>query len=239
MGVVHLDGDLGGEQLELVAMLLAEAAHDVADGTGNQEVLLNQAQLLAADYGVGGIQHARDVFRLDLLLDRAYVVATIENLDVEIFGSAGGEQAQPIHRLSQVAYDRHVGRNADHGLVARPALPEIVLIVALGFHLAVEIDGDRFVGVLNLEWRAVGLPAIGLLALKAVEDFLAEEAVLIIDAVTEAGHAERRHGFQHAGGETSQAAVAQAGIGLAVQYVFQAETESGEHFAAKFFGAQV
>ncbi len=116
---------------------------------------------------------------------------------------------------------------------------EVVLIVALRLHFAVEIDGDGFVGVLDLEWGAVGLPAVGLLALKAVEDFLAKEAVLVIDAVTEARHAERGHGFQHASGETPQAAVSQSGIGLTVQYVFQADTETREHLAAEFFSAQV
>ena len=110
---------------------------------------------------------------------------------------------------------------------------------ALRLDLAVEVDGDGFVGVLDLKRGAVGFPAVGLLALKAVEDFLAKEAVLVVDAVAEAGHAERRHGFQHASGETAQAAVSQAGIGFAVQYIVEADSESRQHLAAEFVGAQV
>ena len=49
MRVVHLDGSLGGQQLDIV-VLLAEAAHDVADGAGDQEVLLHQAKFLARSW---------------------------------------------------------------------------------------------------------------------------------------------------------------------------------------------
>ncbi len=91
--VVHLDGSLGGQQLDIV-VLLAEAAHDVADGAGDQEVLLHQAKFLAGHGRVGGIQHARDVLAGDFLLDGVDVVAAVEDLDVEVFGSARREQTQ-------------------------------------------------------------------------------------------------------------------------------------------------
>ena len=45
MCVVHLDGDLRRQHLDLL-VLLAEAAHDVTHGAGNQEIFLHQAQLL-------------------------------------------------------------------------------------------------------------------------------------------------------------------------------------------------
>ena len=111
--------------------------------------------------------------------------------------------------------------------------------VALAFDSAVERDVDRFFGMLNLERSAVGLPAVGFLALEAVEDLLAEQAVLVIDAVAEAGHAEGGQRFQEARRQTTQAAIAQAGIGLAVQHLVEADAEAGQHLAAEFFDAQV
>ncbi len=70
MRVVHLDGGLGGQQFD-VAMLLAEAPHDVADGASDEEIFLHQAQLFAGNRGIGRIEHARNVFAGDLLLNRS------------------------------------------------------------------------------------------------------------------------------------------------------------------------
>src|SRR5581483_5730843 len=100
--------------------------------------------------------------------------AAIENFNVEVFRSTRGKQAQPIHRLPQITDDRHVRGHADHGLESAPVLAEIVFVVALRLNFAVEIDGYRFIGPLNFEGSAIGLPAVGLLTLEAVEDFLAE-----------------------------------------------------------------
>ena len=60
-------------------------------------------------------------------------------------------------------------------------------------NLTVQRNVDRFFEMLNLEGRAIDLPPVGLLALETVENFLPEQAVLVIDAVTEAGHAEGGH----------------------------------------------
>ncbi len=103
---------------------------------GDQEILLHQAQFLAAHHRVGGIQHARDIFRLDLLLDRTNVIAAIEDLDVEVFRGARGEQPQPVHGLAEIADDRHVGGYADDDLLIQPNLLQAVLDFARAFDLA-------------------------------------------------------------------------------------------------------
>ena len=63
-----------------------------------------------------------NVLRGDLLLDGANVIAPVEDLDVEVFRGAGREQAQPVHRLPQVADDRHVGGHAHNDLGVDPGL---------------------------------------------------------------------------------------------------------------------
>ncbi len=93
--------------------------------------------------------------------------------------------------------------------------------------------------MLDLERGSVGLPAVRLLALEAVEDLLLEQSVFVIDAVTEAGHAEGGQRFQEAGRQTPQAAVAQAGIVLAVEHFVEADAEAGQHLAAHVLHAQV
>ena len=49
----------------------------------------------------------------------------------------------------------------------------------------------------------------------AVHDFLGENAVIVSDAVAVSGHAERCHGVEEASRESSEAAIAEAGVLLA------------------------
>ena len=116
---------------------------------------------------------------------------------------------------------------------------EIAVGIALRIEPAVHGNADGFFRVLDLEGRAVGLPAVGLLALEAVDDFLLEESVFVIDAVAVTGHAQRGERFKEAGSQASQAAVAKASVGFAVEDFVEADAESGEDFAAELFDAQV
>ncbi len=93
--------------------------------------------------------------------------------------------------------------------------------------------------MLDLERRAVGLPAVRLLPLEAVEDLLLEQAVFVIDTVAEARHPQSRQRFQEAGCQAAQTAVAQPGIALAVQHLIEADAESGQHLAAQLLHPQV
>ena len=172
---------------------------------------------LPATAASDGYKDARDVFAGDLLLDGVDVVAAVEDLDVEVFGSARGEQAQPVHGLAEIADDGHVGGNAEHNLVVDPSLLEVAVGVALRVHAAVHRDADRLFGMLDLEGSAVGLPAIRFLALEAADDFLLEQSELVVDAVTIAGHAECGERFEEARSQATEAAVAETGIGLAVE----------------------
>src|SRR5580700_9608262 len=93
--------------------------------------------------------------------------------------------------------------------------------------------------MLDLEWRAIGLPTVGLFALEAVDDLLLEQAVLVIDAIAIAGHAQRGKRFQEARSQTPEAAVPQAGIRLAVENIVEVDAEACQHLAAQLFDAEV
>jgi len=90
-------------------------------------------------------------------------------------------------RPPAVADDRQVVGHPDEDPPAEPErvvapLPVFrVLDVAIGRHDA------GFVRLLDLPRAAVGQPVVGLLALAAVVDHLPEEAILVVDAVAEAG----------------------------------------------------
>ena len=66
---------------------------------------------------------------------------------------------------------------------------------------------------------------IGLLVLIAVDERLAEEAELVVDAVAEAGHVERRQRIEEAGGQAAEAAVAEGGVGLERLELFEIDAE--------------
>ena len=62
-------------------------------------------------------------------------------------------------------------------------------------------------------------PVVGLLHLLAVHDLLLEDAQLVADGIAGSGDLQGGHGVQVAGGQTAQAAVAQAGVRLLLKQV--------------------
>src|SRR3954453_14159451 len=86
------------------------------------------------------------------------------------------------------------------------------------YRSSVHRNHHRFIRTFDIKRSAAGLPAVGLLVLVSVDDLLLEEAVLVINAVAEARHPERRERFEEAGGETAEAAVAESGVELGVEH---------------------
>src|SRR5688572_25327689 len=66
----------------------------------------------------------------------------------------------------------------------------------------------------NLPRIAVAQPVVGRLGLVAVDDVLAEDAVLVTDSVAVEGKAERGRGVEEAGRQAAKTAVAEAGVAL-------------------------
>jgi hypothetical protein len=83
-------------------------------------------------------------------------------------------------------------------------------------HAAAEAHAVVHLGPLELPGVAAREPVVGRFDLLAVDDALAEHAVLVADAVAHARHAERGHRIEETGREPAQAAVAQRRIGLAL-----------------------
>jgi hypothetical protein len=75
--------------------------------------------------------------------------------------------------------------------------------------------------------------------LDAVLDDLAEQAVVVADAVTPARQAEARHAFHEARGEPTETAVAKRGIGLDRAYPIVIDTEVTERARHDLVQAQI
>ena len=216
MGVVELDGVLLGKGVP-VRVVLAVAADDVAHRAGDQEVLLDEAQLLARVGGVGGIEHLGDGLRPVLLLHRLHVFALVEHIQAEALGGARAPQAQHVDRVHPEADDRHV---VGHAFQHLPVHPDRLLAAAHGGHVldaAIDQHGHGVLGAHHLPRVAELQPVVRALLLPAVLELLAEQAVLVAEAVAVAGILHGGQRIEEAGGQAAQAAVAQAGVRLLAQ----------------------
>ena len=78
----------------------------------------------------------------------------------------------------------------------------------------------------ELPRRAVGQPRVGLLDLRAVDEGLPEDAVLVADAVADGRDPHGRQRVDEAGGQPAEAAVAQARLDLGVAQGVQVDPET-------------
>ena len=208
MGVVELDRDLLREVFP-VLVGPAEAADDVLERTGDKEVLLEQAQFLAALGLVVRVENLRDGFAVVLFAHGFLVTAAVEGLEIELLRRSRFPEAQEVHRVGAVAGHRNVVGNADQFLPAHPARDVVAAVVEDVLDVAIDLDLGGVLGPDDLPRRSVLHPCVGKLDLVAIAKFLLEEPVLVMDSVADGRKIQRRQRVEEAGGETAEAAVAQ------------------------------
>jgi hypothetical protein len=223
MGVVDVDGDLVGQIAEGV-VLLEMALQNALQRGRDEQVLLLEAQALAARMVVGGVEHLGDRLGHGVLLERADVVAAREGRHVEALGQLGAPEGELVDGLAVPAGDIHVVRDGHDGLVADLGGLELAVVDPL-VHLAAEahLDGVVLAGV--QPHVAHGEPVVGEFHLPAAHDLLAEDAELIADG--EACHriAQMGGGVHIAGREAAEAAVAETGVRLHGAETVEAEAQ--------------
>ena len=97
--------------------------------------------------------------------------------------------------------------------------------------MAAKLDGLRKFITLDLPREAFAQPRIRLLDLAAVFYALVEHAVVVTDAVADHRQGKGRAAVEEARRETAEAAVAEAGIGFAVEYRLEVEAQPAKRFA--------
>ena len=120
VGIVELDGHLVGEGMDFVAVG-PEAAQDVVERAGDEEVLLLEAQVAPLLNVVVGVQHLGDVFGEGFGLVGLHVLAGVEEGEVEFLGGLGRPQAQVVDGVVAVAGDGQVVGHAQHSFIIHPA----------------------------------------------------------------------------------------------------------------------
>ncbi len=210
--VVELEDDPLGQVVE-VEVLLEDLLDEVTQRTGDEEVLLLQAQLLALRRGVLGVQHLGDVLGERLGAYGLGVVTGVEDLEVESLRGLGAPQSERVDAAVLVTGNHVVVGDPQHVPRRHPARTWRSLVV-VRLRVAAEVHLDGRFRVRELPWATEREPGVRLLDLASVYEGLAEDAVLVADAVPDTGHAHRRQRVDEARGETAQAAVAEARLDL-------------------------
>ncbi len=218
---------------------LFKAASQIADSACDQEVLLNQSQLFALCDCVGRVEHFRDCFGANFVLDGLLEIARVERGHVEVARCTGREQSQRVNRLPAVADDRQVVRNADDLLPVRPHRVVVSVDIPGVLNVTIERNRHRFVRSLDQPRSITGHPVVGRLTLHAAFDELPEQAVFVVDAVAVSRHAKRRERIEEARGQSAEAAVAQARIRFLISKAGEFKAESRQSRPRFFVQAEV
>ena len=226
MRVIQLDRRLlgqGGDMAEGADM----PAHEVLQRGRDEEILLPQPQFLAGRRRIGRIQHLGNRRRAHLIRQRIDMVAAVERVEPQRIGGVRRPQSQRVHPPSAPT-DR--GRVIGDRLNRFGRMPDVA---NRGFRDRHDLDRAAEADVIA-DFRPVKFPRVAqrqpvfrIFLLPAVLHDLAEQAVVVADAVAVGGDVERRHALHEAGCEPAQAAIAQRGIGFQRTQLVEIDVEAG------------
>ena len=115
------------------------------------------------------------------------------------------------------------------------------LAVAVDLHVGAtaEVHRLRILDTFDLPRESFTQPRVGLFDLVAVFYALVEHPVLVADAVTGDGQAERRAAVQETGREPAEAAIPESRISLAVADVLEVESDPIQRRPGFFLDAEI
>ena len=190
------------------------AVEQVLQRRGGEEILLAQPQLLPGRGVVAGVEHLGDRVGMCPLGRGADVVAAIECIQPQRVGGPGRPQPQRVGIVATPADDRRVIGDRGHRLARAPDVAGAAVRRGHRLDRAAEADGVADVGTGELPRVAEGEPVLRVFELPAVADLLAEQAVVVADAVAVGGDAEAGHALHEAGRQPAQPAIAKRGVGF-------------------------
>jgi hypothetical protein len=223
MGVVELHRDLARQAAEL-AVRGKMPLDQVLQRSRDEEIFLAQPQFAARRALVVRIEEFADRFGARLLGGGADIIALVEGVEFQRVGRARRPQSQRVDVLAAPADDRRVIGDRLHGLGRMPDRAVAALVVDM-LDAAAEIDVIDHFRPLQFPGVAEAEPFVRIFLLPALIDDLAEQAVIVADAVADRGDRQRRHALHEAGGEAAEAAIAERGVRLAFAQLRQRHAE--------------
>ena len=236
VGIVQLNGNFVGQVFQR-AVLAQVLFQNITDRSSRQEILLAQAQDLALNMVVVGVQDLRDQLGAGRFVHGIGVFTGVEAVHVKI-GGLCLPQTQLGNALSAVALHIHIVGHSLHSIVI-DVLHMVEAIVPGFLDLAVKTHFNGLIGVCLQPYAAARQPVVSGFLLPTVHDLLLEDAVLIQNRMAGACNAGGGHAVQIAGGQTAKAAVAKACIGLLLIHGIQADACILQHVGSHFVQAQI
>ena len=238
MGIVELDGKVFVKVFQPGQKAQADPDH-VPERTGDEEILLFQAKLLALDGFIVGVEDLGDVFRKDLGIDGTVIVAHIEGGEFKGRHRLSPPQPQQVAGVHPVADNGGIVGNPSHSAVGNPAYAVAAVLVGERFgmtsktHLKGEFRAADFPRVAQAQ------PLVRLFALPAVANHLIEDSEFIANAVTHSGNLESCQGIEIAGCQSPKSPIAQPRFVLLVEQGLNVKTNSRAAGAHLLIDAQV
>ncbi len=215
VGVVELDGDFLGKRAPVI-VAAAEAPDEIGQRTGNEKVLLYEAQALSHARGVVGIEYACQVFGLKGFGPRGDEFAVAERLEVEGIWRRRRPEPQRVDRLAAVADHGTIEGDPDQtGRLAGDGTQG----AASDLERAVQFDLNLFIGARDLPGVRAAEPVVRLFVLPAVLDGLPEHAVLVAQPIAHGGELHGGHRVEKARRQAAEPPIAQARVGFLFEEV--------------------
>ena len=117
--------------------------------------------------------------------------------------------------------------------------PLLTAIYIQTFDMTAEMDELRIFRAFHLPRIAVLQPTVGFFHLRPIDDFLAEDAVVITQAIAHTGKIKRRHRIEITSSKPSKSAVSQPGVHLVIAQVVPVDSVFLKSFPTELVGLQV
>ena len=138
-----------------------------------------------------------------------------------------------------VAYDGQVVRNTLHGDGGIPGPLQFAVGRTLTLHASAERHRLRIFRARYLPRISVLQPVVRLLDLLPVDDPLAENAVVVADAVSHGGEIKRGHRIEIACSQTTQTSISKARIRLEIAQIVPVYPVGAKRIATELVGLKV
>ena len=112
-------------------------------------------------------------------------------------------------------------------------------VIEVAFDATVDRNHGTLVATLDVPGGTVYRPVVRLLALKAVQKRLPEEAKLVIDAVAVPRIRQTRQRIEEASRETAQATVPERWVALRLQHIREIDAHIRRHLGTRVIQAQI
>src|SRR5215469_3932385 len=211
--IVELDGGLFRKRVP-VGIVASEAAYDIGQRAGDQEVLLQKAQTLPQAGGVVGIKDSGEGLGLERLGDGSDEVTVAERRKVKVIRRVRSPETKRIDGFAAVTNYRPIkGNTYQTGRFASDRTQSS----SPHFKGTVQFDFDLLMGSLDLPRVLPAEPVVRLFLLPAIPNGLLEDAVFIAKAVANGRELHGRHGVEEASSQTPESTVTEAGVGFLLE----------------------